>query len=177
MESQDTSLSPHREKVALALAIVKSQPAKVSLRGVASCAVPCLGSPLTQNLEFILQIRRHIQEGRRQLPTQTLHQYVDGVAFWRDCCEKAKEEQAELRLRIDELERIDNSSTNKPKRRKNASFYPRKKQKKGAKSSAAAIRKPSGSAEVHSPNGYDLGVGSAELEGYRNAAEGKLSRE
>lgn len=99
------------------------------------------------------------------------------MAFWRDCYEKAKEEQTELRLRIDGLERIDNSSTNKPKRRKNASFYPRKKQKKGAKSSAAAIRKPSGSAEVHTPDDFDLGVGSAELEGYGNAAEGKQSRE
>ena len=53
MESQDASLSPQREKVALALAIVKLKPAEVNLRGRAPCPVSSNGLSTDQKLEII----------------------------------------------------------------------------------------------------------------------------
>jgi len=103
-----------------------------------------------------------------------LHRYVNGVAFWKDCCEQAKEREAELNLRIEALERINNTSVGKPKRRKVASYSPRKKQKKGTKSAAAVTHKPTGPAEENNPpNEYDVGLEFAELEGSGNTLEGK----
>lgn len=132
-----------------------------------------MGSLLTEKSEHILRLRKHIHEGRRQLFTQTSHRYIDGVAFWKDCCEKGEEREAELRLRIAELENINIPLASKPKRRKGAVFNPRKRQKKGEKSIVAATHKASGLADVNNPIEYEVAFGSIELVGYGDVLGGK----
>lgn len=58
-----------------------------------------------QDPELITQLRKHIREGRRQPHVPSLHNYIDGVTFWKDSCRQAEAKQEELRLRVDELER------------------------------------------------------------------------
>ncbi|KAL3464163.1 hypothetical protein BJX64DRAFT_286587 [Aspergillus heterothallicus] len=82
----ESILPSPREKLALALAIVKSTPAHLDIK------------------EYILQVRQFIKSSR---DTETFHpreQFFDSVAFWKQAYDNSEAEQIKLRDRIYELE-------------------------------------------------------------------------
>lgn len=104
---------PSNAQLALALSILKSKPASVSVKGRQSSPVslkpPWIFANPYQRLpsEHILSIRQYITSGKRQdvadsgsLPER----HLDSVTFWRDAYETSESEQSKLHDRIYDLE-------------------------------------------------------------------------
>ncbi|WEW61063.1 hypothetical protein PRK78_006552 [Emydomyces testavorans] len=78
---------PSQAQLALALAIVKSKPAHVSIK------------------DFILGVRNHVKSGRRkQVEAVQDDRHLDSAAFWREAYEKSEAAQSRLLDKIYELE-------------------------------------------------------------------------
>ncbi|KAI9698688.1 MAG: hypothetical protein M1836_003798 [Candelina mexicana] len=89
--------TPLQNPLALALAITKSKPANMSLT------------------EYMRGLRQHVKAGRRENVASLRDRHVDGAAFWRTSYDKAEIAQAELRARIHELERRNETMASKLK--------------------------------------------------------------
>ncbi len=126
--------------------------------------------------EYILQLRKHIQEGRRQESTHSLHRYVNSVAFWKDSYNEAIAAQAELKVRINELERVNDTLLSKLNLADRPGFELSngKRRKKSADSRTGAVRRSSGQIKVwNHPSEVSVRVDIAELEVYGTSAESK----
>ncbi|KAI1958390.1 hypothetical protein LOZ58_005122 [Ophidiomyces ophidiicola] len=77
---------PHPSELALALSIVKSKPPHTSIK------------------DYILDVRRHIHAGQRNIADATEDRYLDSAAFWREAYEKSEAYQSRLLDKVYELE-------------------------------------------------------------------------
>ncbi|KAI2060050.1 hypothetical protein LOZ36_002441 [Ophidiomyces ophidiicola] len=77
---------PHPSELALALSIVKSKPPHTSIK------------------DYILDVRRHIHVGQRNIVDATEDRYLDSAAFWREAYEKSEAYQSRLLDKVYELE-------------------------------------------------------------------------
>lgn len=108
---------PSQLQLALALAIVKSKPGNITVRGM----FPVPFHRITLNLinpwpiDHILGLRKHIRVGKRELEPKPgsaaincdAHdgeRHIDSVSFWREAYEKSEAAQSRLLDRIYELE-------------------------------------------------------------------------
>lgn len=126
--------------------------------------------------EYVLQLRKHIQGGSRNHPTKSSHSYVDSATFWKDACNEAIAAQAELKARIDELERVNDilSSKLKPADKPGFELANGKRRKKRADSRTAVVRRSEGQKQVRSQSSESsIELDVAELEAYSDAAESK----
>ncbi|KAI9879882.1 MAG: hypothetical protein M1830_006734 [Pleopsidium flavum] len=157
MRHHQSKLSLPQNKVAHALAVVKSKPLGVLMR------------------DYILQLRKHTQEGRRQGSTRFIHRHIDSVAFWKDCCNEAIAAQAELKARIKELERVNEILLSKLKPADRPEFEPsgRKKREKSAESSAGDVRRL-GTGTGNHPSEARVRDNIAEFEVYGMTAEKRV---
>ncbi|PGG96737.1 hypothetical protein AJ79_09465 [Helicocarpus griseus UAMH5409] len=77
---------PSQPQLALALAIVKSKPSNISIK------------------DHILDVRRHIHNGRTHQGPEIPEKHLDSITFWREAYEKSESAQSKLLDRIYELE-------------------------------------------------------------------------
>ncbi|KKK14972.1 hypothetical protein P175DRAFT_0490565 [Aspergillus ochraceoroseus IBT 24754] len=95
MDMNQSSINPisslPAEQLALALAIVKLKPVRLSVK------------------EYILQTREHIKKSKDAEIFFSPDRFFDSVAFWKDAYEKSEAEQSKLLDRIYELEQKNNT--------------------------------------------------------------------
>ncbi|PGH04599.1 hypothetical protein GX51_03432 [Blastomyces parvus] len=77
---------PSQPQLALALAIVKSKPSNTTIK------------------DHILEIRRHIHDGKAYHAPELPEKHVDSITFWREAYEKSESAQSKLLDKIYELE-------------------------------------------------------------------------
>ncbi|OAX84674.1 hypothetical protein ACJ72_00966 [Emergomyces africanus] len=77
---------PSQPQLALALAIVKSKPSDTTLK------------------DHILEVRRHIYNGKTNHAPELPHKHLDSITFWREAYEKSESAQSKLLDKIYELE-------------------------------------------------------------------------
>ncbi|EGC44491.1 conserved hypothetical protein [Histoplasma capsulatum var. duboisii H88] len=78
--------SPSHPQLALALAIVKSKPSNTTIK------------------DHILEIRRHIHDGKAYRCPEFPEKHLDSITFWREAYEKSESAQSTLLDKIYELE-------------------------------------------------------------------------
>ncbi|KAL1592750.1 hypothetical protein SLS60_011166 [Paraconiothyrium brasiliense] len=100
---------PSPQTVALALAIVKAIPPRVSARGQSFIIV--LPNQLTC-LDYVLQLRAHLKLGRSASTEPEQRHYLDLVAYWQQRCETAENECRQLSDKVASLERSARSVEN-----------------------------------------------------------------
>lgn len=59
----------------------------------------------THSIDYVLQLRAHLKQGRWPAHESEQDRYLDLVDYWKEECEVAKRECAELRSQIVKLER------------------------------------------------------------------------
>lgn len=134
-------VTPSSAEIALAIAILRSKPSAVALRGQCSCFAPRYTN-LTW-LDYILQLREHCRQGQPAYSTHDLDHYLDLVGYWQDQCQKAQEECARLRSVNIRLER----SNHQLAQQNDAGLD----QRPGTASSASKRKTPSPSKRPRSP--------------------------
>jgi hypothetical protein len=95
---------PPPEQLALALAIVKSKPANLDIKGALLHHQLSRSHLTNYSIEYILQVRQFIKTSREAEAFRSPEQFFDSVAFWKQAHDESEAEQNKLRDRVYELE-------------------------------------------------------------------------
>jgi hypothetical protein len=138
-----TGIVPSKLQIALAIAILKTKPDRITVRG------KCLTAGLTPRLltatEYILHLRSHSKRGRQLFTEEQQHRHLDSVAYWRERYERAESKCHELEHRNVQLERA-NDALQIQYTPVNPSVSP--KRKGDARKQAASSKRTRGTPEI-----------------------------
>jgi hypothetical protein len=138
-----TGIMPSKLQIALAIAILKTKPDRITVRG------KCLNAGLKPRLltitEYILHLRSHSERGRQIFTEEQQHRHLDGVAYWRERYERAEAKCQELEHRNVQLERA-NDALQIQYTPVNPSVSP--KRKGDARKQAASSKRTRGTPEI-----------------------------
>jgi hypothetical protein len=134
---------PSKLQIALAIAILKTKPDGITVRG--KCSNSDLTSRLLTVAEYVLRLRGHSKRGRHVFTEEQQHRHLDSVAYWREQYERAEANCHELEHRNVQLERANDALQ--------VQYVPvspsvSSKRKGDARKQAASSKRPRGTPEI-----------------------------
>lgn len=153
------NVAPTRTQIALAIAVIRSKPSDVSVRGESRSFH--LRNQQADRLEYILQLREHVKQGANPNLAQDQGHYLDLVTYWQEQCKIAQSECDRLQGLNIKLERsnhmlatqtatsagVNNAVAPKPTKRKTqtaASTRPSRRQPQSVADTEDMIEQDSG---------------------------------